>query len=379
MGWPVSDVWMAALASPHSLDWLVTATRGGRVLAADIQVDQLSLTASWDGRQITREVRADITDPDGTLLTADPESPLAPWGQQMVVRARLSTGAAWSHIIPVGTFRVEDAGPDGASTMILLRDGTWVTGGQTLHPTGRDMLQQLADERWTSWVQPRADTVRTAMDRVVTGVDIQLGRWSSTTPVPPDMEWGSAKIDAAIELVKLDGRTMWCDRAGLLQLVSSAEGTGDTWTYRVGDDVAVSATVQASRTGVVNGAAVHAESDATDDGRPEIWGAAYARSGPLAWGGPFGRIPDVQTSKLVKDTAGATEAARDTLDSLTGARMATVTVTAPANPAVDVLDTATITLPRGRSMSGLITRTDMDAAHMTLTVQIPWEQVWHDR
>ena len=377
MGWPVSDVWMAALASPHSLDWLVTTTRGGRVLAADLQVDQLSMTASWDGYQITREVRADITDPDGTLLTADPESPLAPWGQQLVVRARLSTGAAWSHTIPVGTFRVEDAGPDGAATMILLRDGTWVTGGQTLHPTGRDMLQQLADERWTNWVQPHVQDVRRAWQRVVLGVDLHLGRWTAPTPVPADMEWGSTKLDAAIELAKLDGRTMWCDRAGLLQLVSSTAGTGDTWTYRVGGDVAVSVTVQASRTGAVNGAAVHAES--TEEGRPEIWGAAYAQSGPLAWGGPFGRIPDVQTSKLVKTAADATTAAQRALTSLVGARMATVTVTAPANPAVDVLDTATITLPRGRSMSGLITRTDMDAAHMTLTVQIPWEQVWHDR
>lgn len=376
MGYPVSPLWNDALSSPHQLLWLATAVRGGKVLASDIQVDSLTLSASWDGQQITREVKATISDPDSSLFTPDPLSPLAPWGQQLIVRAMLAVGDAWRQIIPIGVFRIEDSGPDGSATMVLQSNGQWWTGGQTLQPTARDMLQQLADEKWTNWVQPHSQTVRDAWARIVKGVDIRLGRWSATTPVPSDMEWGSTKLDAALQLVAIDGRTIWCDRSGLLQLISSTAGTGTTWTYRVGTDVAVSWTPEASRTGLVNGAAVKAETDTGN--RFEIWGAAYDRSGPLAWGGPFGRIPDISTSKMVHSTQFANTAAAKKLDALRGSRMANITIEAPANPAIDVLDTASVTLPGGDAMSGLITKVDIDNGSMKLTVQVPWQKAWHD-
>ena len=57
--------------------------------------------------------------------------------------------------------------------------------------------------------------------------------------------------------------------------------------------------------------------------------------------------------------------------------MANITIEAPANPAIDVLDTASVTLPGGDAMSGLITKVDIDNGSMKLTVQVPWQKVWH--
>lgn len=374
MGWPVDQRWRDALATPHQLDWLVTATRGGVVLADNIEVESLSYQASWDEWQITREVRLEVCDPEQTLLSEKPDAPLAPWGQRVHVRARLSVGQAWNQIVPLGQFRIEETGVSAGYARLLQRDGTWLGLGQNLTVTGRDMLQQLADEKWIGVVQLGASTVRQGWARLVSGTDIGLEQWSADAPVPASLQAREAKLDTAAALTRLDGRVAWCDRAGRIQLSSAAVGANATWDFTPGDDVGVSWSPQATRTGIVNAAAVHGEDDGSSS--PEVWGSAFDTTGPLAWGGPFGRIPAVETSKTATTTTRATAEAATMLTNTAGSRMATVKITAPANPAIDVLDTAHITT-QGRTMTGLITAVDI-SSEMTCTVQVPWEQVWHD-
>lgn len=380
MGWPVDDTWKAITASPHGITWLVTATRGNRTLSANMEVADATWTATWDGSQVTSEWKGSICDPLQTLFTQDPLCALAPWGQRLHVRAAMEAGRTWQAACPIGVFRIEETSVSDGGVWILQGTSGWrqpgftdrfAPSGQQLDTTGRDMLQQLADEKWVTGKHPRNVDVRQAMEHIVDGTGIRLGVWADDTRIPADMDWGKDRLEAALTVAKAAGKTLWCDRVGALQLVDDKAGHA-RWEFSPSDDVGVSWMPSASRDGVANGAAVQAE---TTGSRIEIWGAAYDESSPLSWGGPFGRIPDITTSSTAHATVTANREASDRLRAAMKARTVTVHVTAPVNPAIDVMDTAVIAGGQG-DLTGTITKISL-SDRMELDVSMPWEQVWN--
>lgn len=377
MGWPVTGLWMQALQSPHTLRWIVSAVRDGRVLAENLEVEDVQPTESVDGGQVTREFKATISDATQELMSADPLSPLAPWGQRLQVRAELSIGASYAEMIPFGEFRIESADGDRA-TATLQSNGAWLFGGQKPQVTCRDMLQQPADEPFTVPVQRQVDaagnppTVRAEMARVLAGTGLALSPHITTgATVPWGTDYGDKRLDALLALAGVAGDTMvlTMDRAGRVDLVDSAVGTGTTWTFTPGADVQVAWNPSADRTGIHNGVLVRG----AGDDQYGVRGTATLDSGPLAWGGPFGRVPDIVTDSTIYSNAAATAAAKKKMAA--GSRVAQIVVTAPANPACSVLDTARIPTD-GRTMTGLIQSLDLDDQQMKATVAVPWEQVW---
>lgn len=373
MGWTVPAVWSDVLSSPHSLRWLLSSVLGSAVLADNLSGDGVQVTESVDDGQITRELKATITDPENRLLSDDPGCALAPWGQQLVVRAELSVGAAWVQTIPVGRFRIEEPEPDGGLS-ILQSNGSWLPAGQQVAVTGRDMLQQLADETWTTAVAPQSGaTVRAEMARVLSGTGLALSpSVTSAVTVTSKADYGSSKLDALVTLAKLAGSVVCCDRAGAVSLVNATNGTGQTWTFDPGAQVGISRTVTMSRQSICNGVLVQG---VDGDSRYGVRGSAWITSGPLRWGGPFGKIPKTISDQTIYSNTSATTRAQTELAKLTSTQTVTVKITAPANPAISVLDTASIPTA---GMSGLIQTVDIDGDAMTLTVSIPWSQVWHD-
>ena len=144
------------------------------------------------------------------------------------------------------------------------------------------------------------------------------------------------------------------------------------WEVSPSDDVGVSWLPSATRDGVSNAAAVQAE---TNGSRTEIWGAAYDVSSPLAWGGPFGRIPDISTSPTAHATVETDPHASASRRTRRNVRPAHGHITDPVNPAIDVMDTAVVTGGRV-DMTGTITKISV-SDHMELDVSMPWEQVWN--
>lgn len=376
MGWHVSDTWMAALSAPHTLRWLVSSVRGTQVLADNMEVSNVSLTSSLDddGTQVTREFRCDISDATRELLTTDPMSPLAPWGQRLQVRAEISVGAAYSELIPVGEFRIESVEGD-AATAVLQRNGEWLYGGQQVTVTARDMLQQLADETWTTPLQRIAgNTDVQELGRILAGTGVSISAAMQYVWKPGwGLDFGTTRLDAALTLAQNAGRALWTDRSGALDWINPTVGTGAEWTASPGEDVWVSWTPGADRQHIKNGVLVTGKSDAGDYS-PR--GSAWIKTGPLAWGGPFGRIPETISSSTAWSSAQCTTEATKALASIGKARTAQVVVTEPANPAKDVLDTQHI-VTDDRTLTGLVTDVDISGdSTMKTTVSIPWEQVW---
>lgn len=377
MGWHVSDTWMDALSAPHTLRWLVSSVRGDQVLADNMEVSDVTCSASLsdDATQITRELKCTVADATRELLSTDPMSPLAPWGQRLQVRAEMSVGDAFSELIPVGEFRIESVEGD-AATAVLQRNGEWLYGGQEVQVTARDMLQQLADEAWTTPLQ-RIDgnTDVQELARILAGTGIPISP-SMAFVHPPGwgLDFGSTRLDAALALAARADRTLWIDRSGALDWIDPTGGTGTDWSASPGEDVWVSWTPGADRGHIKNGVLV--QGNAGGETRYGSRGADWIRSGPLAWGGPFGRVPEVITSSTAGSSAKAAAEAKKALTSIGSARTAQVVVTEPANPAKDILDTQHI-VTDDRTLTGLITGIDISGdATMKTTVSIPWEQVW---
>lgn len=376
MGWHVSDTWMAALSAPHTLRWLVSSVRGDQVLADNMEVSGVTCSASLsdDATQITRELKCTAADATRELLSTDPMSPLAPWGQRLQVRAEISVGDAFSELIPVGEFRIESVEGD-AATAVLQRNGEWLSGGQEVKVTGRDMLQQLADETWTTPLQ-RIDgnTDVRELARILAGTGIPISPSMATARFPGwGLDFGSTRLDAALTLADDADRTLWIDRSGALDWIDTTGGTGTEWSASPGEDVWVSWTPGADRGHIKNGVLVQGKNGG---GKYGSRGADWIRSGPLAWGGPFGRVPEVISSSTAWSSAQAAAEAKKALAAIGSARTAQVVVTEPANPAKDILDTQHI-VTDDRPLTGLITGIDISGdATMKTTVSIPWEQVW---
>lgn len=373
MGWPVSSTWMDALGAPHTLRWLISSVRGGTVLADNMAVQDVSCTATWDGQQVVREFKATVVDASQELLYTDPLSPLAPWGQRLQVRAQLSVGAAYAELVPIGEFRIEESDGDiGAA--ILQSNGSWLFAGQQVTVTSRDMLQQLADEAWTTPLQRiSGNTVTQELGRVLSGTGVRLSPSVNSTHQPGwGLEYGSTRLDSVLALAKAIDSVVWTDRTGALALISPDTGTGVTWQYTPGSDVWVTWNPSATRQDVKNGVLVQSTDN---DSTYAIRGAAWETSGPLRWGGPFGRVPEIVVDDRAYSSAGATTRAQTELAKLGKSRVAQVIVKAPSNPAVDVLDTAVIHAS-DRDMTGLIQAVDWGEETMKITVQVPWSQVW---
>lgn len=385
MGWHVSDTWMAALSAPHTLRWLVSAVRGDQVLADNMEVSNVSLTASIDddGTQITREFKCDVADAARELLTTDPMSPLAPWGQRLQVRAELSVGAAYAELIPVGEFRIE--APEGdAATATLQSNGTWLYGGQKISVTCRDMLQQLADETWTTPLQVGDDpanpgqpgTATSELGRVLAGTGLHLSpKVTSSVSIGWGLDYGATRLDSLLALAgEISAATAaWTDRTGAVALIDTAVGTGTEWTASPGEDVWVTWNLGADRQNIKNGVLVQTADDSSIYG---IRGADWIKDGPLAWGGPFGRVPEVITNASVYSSAAAADYATQRLATIGKARTAQVVINEPTNPAKDVGDTQHI-VTDDRTLTGQIIGIDIGSdATMRTTVRIPWEQVW---
>lgn len=374
MGWPVSDTWMDALSSPHTLRWLVSSVRDGELLADNLEVSGVSCTATWDGSQVAREFRFTATDASRELLTVDPGSPLAPWGQRVRVRAELSAGSAWSETIPFGEFRIEE--PDGdIGNAVLQRDGKWLFAGQSVQVTTRDMLQQLADTLWTTPVQriPGND-ITAEIGRILAGTGVPRSP-AATSSAQPDskLDYGATRLDAMLALATSIKAVCWCDQTGALALIP-ATGSTTSWEWTPSADTWVTWSPKASRQDVKNGTLVQS----TTASGGVVRGVAWETRGPLRWGGPFGQVAQVIDNASVWSTDSANRLAQAEQDKMTRTRTAQISVKAPSNPAAAVLDQAIIHT-ENRDLTGIIQAIDWGEDTMECTVNVPWSQLWVER
>jgi hypothetical protein len=135
-----------------------------------------------------------------------------------------------------------------------------------------------------------------------------------------------------------DAKPVITDEGQLTLAVAGAGPEVDGYGYDVNIE---SWRNQTSKANLWNGVAFHGRSPAG----LELVGYATEESGPLAWGGPFGRRPRHERSDLMTTQAMVDEAAVTTLARLKSERSATQTVQALWNPAQQIRDRPTLAIP----------------------------------
>lgn len=386
--WPVSDVWGQLIAGDHHVRTIGSAQYGGAVTVPSLPIVGGRYRQEFDGQRVrttvSLTVQATTDGPDaceGDLVPAALTDPLAPFGQQVVLRSDVGYGALVSEGVPLGTFRVEPVKATGGWRAVDKADRRiWLPAGGTLEFDAVDLWQQVVDSEFTGPVQPlTGGTIRSEVSRVVSGlVRVDTGSLPTTAVSGKSTVYQDSRAEAVEMLADLAGLVPMMGRDGLLTFVSPTGGA-NVWDVQVATDLGSPADLSLDPSGIVNVVVATGET-ATDD-TATVRAAAYLSQGPLAWNGPLGPRRLSYSSPLLTTYASAKSAAETVLARRRAAQEVTFTVVAAFNPALDVLDKVTVTIRPGGAKPLAVTATvtgidfDLAGGPMTLTCTCPREEL----
>lgn len=370
--YPTSAGWPQTLTGDIALEVAGAVWLGSRVTVPELVVEDGRITSELSGGQVQTSVDLTVADPTSELWTGRPSSPLHVLGQRVRLTSTVLAGR-WSEMVPEGTFRLNQIAPTGGTRWRLYtKTGQWVRGPQVLNLSCGDLLDQVADERFVTPMSPLPGaTVASEVGRLLAGI-LPVGASVSTLsrPVPASVTYDDQdRLGSLVELLRVEGRVLAVDRAGVVQAIP-ATGSGQVW--RVPTDALIEVTPTADRAELRNAVVVTSETES----REPLRGQAVERLSPLAWGGPFGRVPRFHHSPVLSSNAACNAAAATMLRSEVAGRRQTMTITCGTDPSVDVLDTALIHLPSGQ-ISGLVTRIERGLLEraMRVTCTVDWGSV----
>ncbi|WP_143320114.1 hypothetical protein [Cellulomonas iranensis] len=369
----VSDELDAQVAGTSSGDVLeVHAWRGGALVAESLAVTSWQL--GWDD---SRAVQG-----QATVTVADPEGLLAPWGYGDALapggtRLQVTWVSGVSDIrVPMGWWRVRAADPYEQWRIYTLGDGS-----VTRVPGGGSVTLRVDEETATADLE-RLDAEVVTAATCVAEVRRLLGNICPVTvhpdvvdrPVPRSLVYGESRLDAVSDLLARLDATYRMGPDGALEVVPAA-GVGPVWTLAGGEaGVLVGVERSLSDEGLYNAAVSSGETPA---GVPLV-GRAYLDTGPLAYGGPFGRVPLFHRS-IATTQAGVQADAATLLANRQAAGEADLSVTCLTHPGLQLHDVVTVLTPTRVGDEPVVGRVvamtmrsagPVPAKAMTLTVRV---------
>lgn len=295
--------------------------------------------SALDSAMVRSSMELTLDGQDGALLPVSPTDPLAPYGAQVSVQQTLRAGG-WQETVPLGKFVLDDPQPEGSW---IDHHGRALRVGDTVRVQCPDLLQRLAETPIRGLVQPKPSaTVATEIDRLCRGiVPADTSMIATTALVGKGMVYDPDRLATVQQLAGLAGRIPRANRAGVVEFPTVERAAAAAHEVTVARRRWIDSVVEQSRDGVTN--AVEVIGADPGNGRP-VRGWAETRGGPYGTDGPMGaRIRQV-TSDLVRSTAAANTMAATELAKDVASRQVRFTVRTLWNPAVDVLDTHTVTV-----------------------------------
>ncbi|MEV7962417.1 hypothetical protein [Oerskovia paurometabola] len=275
------------------------------MVAQDLQATFWSL--GWDaGRQVQGQATITVADPDGTLAPWGMSDPLGPGGSRLQVT--WVSGLTGTRV-PLGWWRIRRPDPDE----------TWLTytlgSGEMVRVAGGGSVTIQADEETSTAALSGLDAEVASASTVVGEARRLLQDVCPVVtlpgvvdaPVPGSLVYGDGRLDAVDDLLAVIRARYRMGPDGALEIVPAA-GVGPVWTITGGESGAlIRALRPLSDQGVANAVIATAT---TTTGQPLI-GRAYLTTGPLAWGGPYGKVPARIRSAATDQAAVDAEAAAE--------------------------------------------------------------------
>lgn len=337
--------------------------RGGSLLVPSLGIQ--SCTLGWDvSRDVQGQMTLTVSDPDGTLSPWGMGDPLGPGGSLLSL-AWLSgiSGAR----VTYGQWRIRKAAP--AERWLVYgssRGPIRVSSGATVTIQADEAVMASASIcRMDGDTIPAGATVYAELQRILRDygpVDLTLAPPDKTIPaayVYPDSR--TAAVGDLLDMIDAVNRS---GPDGSVQVVPMT-GVGSVWTIQGGAGGALVDLTRALSDGATYNA-VTSKGTATD-GTPLI-GRAVLTGGPLAWGGPFGKVPYFHQA-IATTQSGVSQDAATLLAQQTTTGTIDLPVACLAHPGIQPHDLVTLVAPTVAGDIPLIGR----------VVAMSWQTVQSDK
>ena len=324
MAWPLEPAAAALLARSHGVTARLLSSLNGSAFTlpvpllpgGTVKVDAGSLVR----RTLSCEVAMEYGDPRVDPLAAEVRAEygiVAPSG-----------ATVW---VPVGTFVITETKEAGRGRLSL---------------SGNDRWQRVQDARLERPVTTSGNTV-TALVNLLEGADARITVDASQAPGGSHGSslWERSREDAIKELARSLGAEVFFDPEGVA-VIRRLPLLGDTPAWQVSrgkGGTKISAARGTARGASYNAVVVIAE----PQGAAPLYAVARVTSGPLRWGGPFGRRPRFYRTSLVT-TQGQAQAMADAMLSRVQGIARTLETESLPNPALDGGDVITVETDPGR-------------------------------
>lgn len=329
----------------------VNIWRGADLLREKVDVESFSIR--WrDGQQVQGQGTFTLADSDGTLAPWAIDDAAAPGGSEL--QLTLVTGASGLEV-PLGRWRIRSANPNEG--WVATRDAA---GETLLVPSGGGTVTLDADELTSVAVMSRLDAERVPAGATCLGeiarlmldvCPVEVDALVADANVPTTLVYEEGRMDAVEDHVERVGARWRMGPAGALEVVPRGP-LDPVATLEPGEGgVIVSVERTFSDEGLYN--AVVATSQEAGDGQ-RFTGRAYIDDGPLAYGGPFGKVPLFHQS--IATSQSGVNASAQTLLTNREVDEVELTVSCLLNPALQINDWVTVVPPTTAGTTELVGR-----------------------
>lgn len=376
----VSADWLNALTGSYQPTVQVDAWYDGELVLQGVPVAGGRVTLDRT-RAMAGSLSLDAAATDESLIPTSWDSPLAPYGSVLNVRAGIRFGAESGESVSLGWYRIDSADPkewwvpyQGAD---LSQPPTWVCRGTLVSVEASDRMSLLDDAKFivpeapASLTSVKTEIVRLARDHV------PIDDLSPITDaaIPRSITYQTSRVEALQALADVLACWVRMSPGGGLNLVPQTPASlTPVWTISVGEmghitDWGRKLDRAELRNGVVS-------KGQTAAGNP-VQGVAVEETGPLRWGGPLGTIPEEHSSNLLTTEAAAQADAETRLARMIRERVAPVSVTCVSNPALELDDVVALELP-DRTLTGQVAQLTIPLTTdtMSMVVMVPRTQLW---
>lgn len=324
---PVSARWGPALATDHGLATRVNVLYDGALVAEDIPFVDGSISVDR-GSDVRRSLSLTIANP------ADfPTSETAlygVYGQTLYVESGITYLDGSSELVPCGHF------------VITQVSGNIHTGPLTITATGLEILLKRAVFETATSTRGFANAaafINTQLQAVIPGVSfVDASSAGSSSLATKTWDAGQEVWPALVEVATSVGAELYCDANGSFRLVDipDIETAVPVWDVSAGEyGVMVSADMAVTADEVYNRVVVSGEN--TEDDTPPVSAEAKITTGPLRYGGPFGKVTKAYSSSLITSGSQAYATAIALLRKYQAPNR-TVTLSTIPNPALEAGD-----------------------------------------
>lgn len=324
---PVSARWIPALATDHGLTTKVTVLYDGLVVAENIDFVDGSVSVDR-GSDVRRTLSLSIADPRDFPL--EETARYGVYGQSLFVESGITYLDGTSELVPCGHFYITSI------------SGNVHTGPLNITAVGPEILLKRAifETATSTKGSPTASAfIAAQIGLAAPGASFVDASTAGATPVAvKTWEAGDEVWSALTEVATSVGAELFCDANGTFRLadIPNVDTASPVWDVSAGEyGVMVSAEAELSGDDVFNRVIVTGEN--AEENAPPVQAVATVTTGPLRYGGPFGKVTKTYSSSLVTNTGQAGEVAAALLRKYRSPNRRVSLSTIP-NPALDAGD-----------------------------------------